>query len=243
MTNGMHSELTSVVIPTFNEIKNIGLLIGELDESLQSIAHEIIIVDDNSPDGTGQRAEELAGQYPLTVLHRKRKMGLASAVLQGFDAAKGTIVACMDADFSHPPRIMPELIKPLLQDDVDMTVASRLVDGGGVIGEWPQRRRLNSYAGSLLARPLTSIKDCMSGYFALKKAVIEDVKLVPRGYKIGLEIIVKGKAKHIKEVPFVFDNRADGDSKLDLKVQIQYLIQIGHLYAYCLRRAFRPGKT
>lgn len=230
-----NNNLVSIVIPTYNEIKNIVLLLSRLEKSLKDIPYEVVIVDDNSPDGSGQKAEELINRYPLIVVHREKKLGLASAVLKGFEVASGDILGCMDADLSHPPEVIPRLVAAIKEEGLDMVVASRLVEGGGVAGNWPHYRKINSFIATLLAKPLTSVKDSMSGCFLLKKEVIEDVKLTPQGYKIGLEILVKGKFQKVKEVPFVFNNRIKGKSKMSFKIQMEYLAQIGHLYAYRMK--------
>lgn len=224
--------LLSVIIPTYNEVENIESLLYRINKSLKDIRYEAIIVDDNSPDGTGKKADELSKKYPLSVIHRPWKVNLASAVLKGFEHARGNILCCIDADLSHPPEKIPELIEHIKKENIDIVVASRLLKDSLVVGHWPQHRRLNSYIAILIAKPLSSVKDSMSGFFCIKKEVIENIKLMPRGYKIGLEILVKGKYKRVKEVPFVFDNRENGKSKLNLKVQMEYLVQIGYLYIY-----------
>jgi len=239
--NGNNTFL-SLVVPTYNEARNLPSLLAMIHQSLQGISHEIIIVDDNSPDGTGDMANDLAARYPLIVIHRKGKLGLASAAVDGFRAARGKILGCMDADLSHPPEILPILLSTIEDEGYDMAVASRLVEGAGVVGTWPQYRKLNSYVATLLARPLTPVKDSMSGYFLLKKEVIDGIILTPTGYKIALEIMVKGNYKRIKEVPFLFDNRTRGKSKMDIKVQMEYLLHIGCLYTYIIKQRLTGGR-
>jgi dolichol-phosphate mannosyltransferase len=235
-TKNHKNDLTSIIIPTYNEIENIGLLIDRIDQALKKIPYEAVIVDDNSPDGTGEKAEELGKNFPVRVIHREGRLGLASAVLKGFELAGGNILGVMDADLSHPPEVIPELITPIRNEGVDVVVASRLVEGGGVVGDWPQTRHINSYVATFLAKPLTSIKDSMSGFFFLKRSVIENVKLIPRGYKIGLEILVKGRYREAREIPFIFDNRGGGKSKLNLKIMLEYLLQVGDLYFYRMKQ-------
>ena len=237
-----NNDLISIIIPTYNEIENIEPLIRRIDQGLKEISYEAIIVDDNSPDGTGEKAEELGKNFPVHVIHREGKLGLASAVLKGFELARGDILGFMDADLSHPPEVIPKLITPILEEGVDIVVASRLAEGGGVVGDWPQTRHINSYVATLLAKPLTSIKDSMSGFFFLKRLVIEDVKLIPRGYKIGLEILVKGRYTEAREIPFIFDNREGGKSKLNLKIMLEYLLQVGNLYFYRMKHKLKDRK-
>lgn len=234
--------LLSLVVPTYNEIANVYPLLSRLHSSMNGIAHEIIFVDDNSPDGTGEVLDSLADEYHLKVIHRKGKQGLASAVLDGFRVASGSILGFLDADLSHPPETISEMLRVILEQQADIVIGSRLVDGGGVIGQWPQQRYLNSYIAELIARPLTCVRDSMSGFVLLKRSVIENVPLVPRGYKVGLEILVKGNYAKAREVPILFDNRKRGSSKLDCRTRWEYLVQIVDLYLYKARRLLRPSR-
>jgi len=222
--------MISIVIPTFNEAQNIGLLIPKIHDVLNNhYKHEIIIVDDNSPDGTAKVANSLAKKHNVRVLVRKKKRGLASAVIDGFKIAKGSILCVMDADLSHPPDVLLKLLVAL--DDADLVVGSRLVKGGGS-ERWPFHRKLVSLCAQGLARPLTPVKDAMSGFFALRKSVIRNVPLEAYGYKILLEILVLGNYKKIIEIPFTFLNRYFGESKIGVTVEIEYLKQLVHLYKY-----------
>ncbi|HNT35867.1 MAG TPA: polyprenol monophosphomannose synthase [bacterium] len=234
--------LLSLVVPTYNEIANLDPLLSRLHSSLRDISYEIIFVDDNSPDGTGKILDSLADEYHLTVIHRKGKLGLASAVLEGFRVASGSILGFMDADLSHPPETIPEMLRSILERQADIVIGSRLVDGGGVIGQWPQHRYLNSYIAEVIARPLTCVRDSMSGFVLLKRSVIENVPLIPRGYKMGLEILVKGNYSKAQEVPILFDNRKRGSSKLDCRTRWEYLVQIIDLYLYKARRVLKLSK-
>ena len=208
-------QAVSIVIPTYNERGNIEKLVPEIFSSCRKLnaAVEVIIVDDNSPDGTGILADKLAKMYNVKVIHRSGKLGLASAVIKGFAESNSGILGAMDADMSHPPQILPSLIKPLLSNEADMVVGSRYVKGGGV-EVWPFHRRLMSKVATLMARPLTNVKDPMSGLFFLKRSVIEGVQLHARGYKIGVEILVKGNYTKVCEIPYVFRNRFVGKSKI-----------------------------
>ena len=129
----------------------------------------------------------------------------------------------MDADLSHPPEIIPELIKPIKENKADLIIGSRNIKGGSV-EVWPLRRKLVSKVATLMAKPLTDAKDPMSGLFFLKKEVIKDIKFKSKGYKLCLEILVKGKYNKILETPYVFRNRKIGKSKLNIKEYIKYLI-------------------
>jgi glycosyltransferase involved in cell wall biosynthesis len=227
----------SVVIPTYNERGNIEKLIPEISRSCRGIKApvQIIVVDDNSPDGTGEIAEKLAKKFNVKVIHRPRKLGLASAVIEGFSAAKSSIVGVMDADLSHPPESLPRLIEPILLGEADIVVGSRYAKGGGV-EVWPFHRRLMSRAATLFARPLTSIKDPMSGLFFLRKKVIEGVNVNAAGYKIGVVILVKGRFGKVLEVPYLFRNRFVGKSKISSRETYYYVLNLVNLYAYLVQK-------
>lgn len=230
----------SIIIPTYNEVENIPILIERISEvfSQSDIRGEIIVVDDDSPDGTWKKAEELSEEYDnLRVLRRTDKRGLSSAVLDGFEIAKGRIIGVIDADLSHPPEKIPELIEPIMNGEADMTIGSRYIDEGG-IEKWPVLRKLSSKIATLLVLGLTRVKDPMSGFFFIRREVIENKKLNPLGFKIGLEILVKGEYKNVIEVPIIFADREYGESKLGGAVVLEYLVQLSNLYVskYILRK-------
>jgi len=229
--------MISIIIPTYNEKENLPEIVDRIFGGLHKneLDGEVVIVDDDSPDGTGKVAEELKKRYNLQVLIRKNKRGLASAVVDGFKMARGDILGVMDADLSHPPELIPMMVKPLLQGDADLVIGSRYVEGGG-IKDWPLKRRTLSIGAILLSRPLTNVHDSVSGFFFFKKQVINGVQLNPKGYKIGLEILVKGRYKKVKEAPFVFPNREKGDSKLGWRECWDYLVHLFSLYKYKLMR-------
>ncbi|MBI2550674.1 polyprenol monophosphomannose synthase [Candidatus Woesearchaeota archaeon] len=224
----------SIVIPTYNEKRNIGVLVPEIFKSCKGLKAkiEVVIVDDNSPDGTGKAAEELSKKYNVIVVHRSRKLGLASAVIKGFYGSKSEILGAMDADLSHPPQVIPKLIKPVLSREAEVVVGSRYVKGGGV-EVWPFHRRLMSKVATMMAKPLTPVKDPMSGLFFLRRSVIDGVELKARGYKIGLEILVKGRYKKVLEVPYMFRNRFVGKSKIGVR---EYYHYVRSLMDFCLYR-------
>lgn len=199
--------------------------------SAAGIEVETVFVDDNSPDGTGARAEELSKEYRVKVVHRKGKLGLSSAVLEGFAAASAPLLVVMDADLSHPPEKIPEMVGRIESGEAEVAVGSRYVKGGSV-EDWPFTRRIISKGATLLARWLTKVKDPMSGFFALKRSVIDGVKLNPVGYKIGLEILVKGRYSKVVEVPIRFSNRKSGESKLKGGEYLKYIDHVILLYEY-----------
>ena len=228
--------MISIIIPTYNEAKNIADLVMRIKASL-SEKYELIIVDDGSPDGTGAIAEKLAQEFPIKVIHRAKKLGLASAVLEGFKVASGDLIGVMDSDLSHPPEIIPQLIKNMKEQGADIIVASRFAKGGG-ISNWPKIRLLSTNIAMLSVRLLTSVQDPMSGFFILKTDVIKDVNLIPRGFKILLEILVKGRYKKAIEFPFLFIDRVYGKSKLDTKTYMEFAAQLTDLYLYKLKNIF-----
>lgn len=224
----------SIIIPTYNEADNIASLIIKIEKAYRDA--EIIVVDDNSPDGTAGIVRELQKTNPKIKLKlRLSKRGLSSAVIDGFSVASGSIIGVMDADHSHPPELLPKIIKKM--EDYDFILGSRYIKGGG-ISNWPLSRKLISKFATLLARPLVSIKDPMSGYFMFKRKIIRGVKLEPEGFKIALEILVKAQPKHVKEIPFIFNDRQAGKSKLGMETNFIYLHHLIKLYKYkyCKRK-------
>lgn len=226
----------SLVIPTYNESQNIRPLIRQLTSALESVIdnYEIIVVDDDSPDGTWKIAEELARQNShLRIMRRRGEKGLATAVVLGWKEANGEILGVMDGDLQHPPEILPTLLKLMLSTHADIVVASRNVAGGGV-SEWSLSRRLVSWGAACLATLmlpgiLRIVRDPMSGYFVIRRSVIPFGDLRPVGYKILLEVMARGKYDTIVEVPYVFEERKHGASKLGPKQQWEFLRHLGRL--------------
>jgi dolichol-phosphate mannosyltransferase len=265
----------SVIVPTYNESENILHLLRSIIKNIpSSFVSEIIVVDDNSPDRTGEIVEtyslELQGkssfiksddvreaqqkpdpvldnivnvannepdlsQCSIKVLHRAEKKGLIPAILEGIGYSKGRYILVMDADFSHSPERIPEMVAELEDSGIDMVVASRYMKGGSIIG-WPLRRRLISKGAVKIAKyglPIQKeVEDPMSGFFALKRHIIEGIKIEGEGYKILLEILVKTKDIRVKEIPYMFTDRRAGKSKLDKGVMLDYVKAVYHLYRY-----------
>ena len=228
----------TIVIPTFNEAENIPILVEGIFKVFheQGLKGEVIIVDDNSPDGTWEVARQLKSTYNnLDVLRRFNKRGLSSAVLDGIQLARGNIIGVMDGDLSHPPEKIPELVKPIMSGESDFVIASRYVKGG-IIENWPFIRKASSKLATIAARGLTHVKDPMSGFFFLKKELIEGVELSPKGFKIGLEILVKSKYKKVTEVPIIFKDRDYGESKMSGGVILEYFSHLVRLYLHRVLR-------
>lgn len=224
----------SIVVPTYNEAAGIERLIATLDEVFKNhdLDGEIVIVDDNSPDGTGAIVDGLAGRYPVRCLHRPGKLGLSSGVIDGWKFARPDSVAlgAMDGDFSHDARIIPKMVSALESGGYGLAIGSRYVAGGG-IEDWPLRRKITSLVAIGLAKPLTPVRDITSGYFLVKRAALEGVELDPIGFKIGLEVIAKARYANVLEVPYVFTDRVAGESKLNQKEILNYLKQLGKIYS------------
>lgn len=225
----------AVIVPTYREAANLPLLAPRVDAALQAagLSYELIIVDDNSPDETPAVCRKLREHYPVRLEVRKSERGLSSAVVHGLKLADARILLVMDADLSHPPEKIPELVAALDEPGVDFVIGSRYVAGGKTDEKWSWFRRLNSQAATLLARPFTTAADPMAGFFALRRETFEAAdKLSPIGYKIGLELLVKCGCREIREVPIEFADRIHGESKLSLKEQINYIRHIGRLLEY-----------
>ena len=227
----MSSFSVSLVTPTYNERENIPLLVEEIFAALElesDIDLELIIVDDNSPDGTGDIAESLTERYPVRVIHRAGKLGLGSAVMEGWLSSNRDLIGVMDADLSHDPVILAKLIRSLSENDI--AIGSRY-DPESRVEKWPWYRKVISQSGVFLAKRLTGVQDPLAGYFFLHRRVIEGVELTSPGYKILLEILVKGKWDRYSEVPFIFRNREFSSSKLNMK---EYCLFLKQLYVFSI---------
>lgn len=220
----------SIIIPTYNEAENLETLLAQVFQVLRDaeMDGEVIVVDDDSPDRTWELAKGLMDRYDgLQVIRRTKDKGLSTAVLAGFSAASSDRMMVMDADLSHPPKLIPDLYHAL--DTADISVGSRYVEGGGV-KNWPLKRKIISKGATYIAKVLTHVKDPMSGFFALRKQVLDGAELSPKGYKILLEILVRGRYEKVKEVPFVFEDRRSGESKLSSGVCMKYVSHTWSLF-------------
>lgn len=238
----------SVVVPTYNERECIEELIVRLTESMRSAnyhAFEIIIVDDNSPDGTANIVESLSSKYPIKLVRRPRKMGLGSAVRDGVRVSRGDFIIVMDADLQHPPEVVPSLVRKL-EEGYDIVIASRYVPGGGVEG-WPFLRRVISKGATLLAYILLpqsrSIRDPLSGFFGFRKEIIDGVELEPHSFKVLLEILCKSRRRSVYEVPYTFKSRIRGRSKLTLKEMMRYVRHLLRLTNYRILKFVAVGAS
>ncbi|KAH9582164.1 Glycosyltransferase 2-like [Trypanosoma melophagium] len=230
----------SIVVPTYKEYGNIEPLTRQLfaalrDAGFAADAVEMIIVDDNSQDGSVEAVRRLEGEgYPVSIAVRKTERGLSGAVIHGLTAARGTFLLVMDADLQHPPVDAPRLLRALERPAVEFVCGTRYGGGVAIDRDWPLYRRIISWGARLLARPLTPLSDPMSGFFAIRKDVFlrgADA-LNPIGYKIALELFVKCRVKKYEEVGFNFSTRTIGESKLTGKVALHYLKHLQALYVY-----------
>ncbi len=221
----------SIIVPTYNERDNLEELFGRIDKAMEGYDYEVIVVDDDSPDRTWELAQRLSERYPVKVIRRTDEKGLSSAVIRGFKEASGDVFVVMDADLQHPPEKIPELVKAL-EEGADIAIASRYVPGGKV-ENWYWYRKLISKAAIMIGRlalpKIRGVKDPMSGFFALKKEVVEGIELNPIGFKILMEILIKGRYGKVVEVPFTFGLRKAGESKLSGKTMIKYLKHVYRL--------------
>ncbi|MBW1915781.1 MAG: glycosyltransferase family 2 protein [Deltaproteobacteria bacterium] len=224
--------MISIILPTYNEVENIRVIVANLLRLLEkeNIEGEIIVVDDDSPDGTAAIAMGFIEKYPVSVYVRKSDRGLSKAVIKGFELAKGDVCLVIDADLSHPVEKIPAMIRPILEDKCDMTVGSRYIEGGGW-EDFSLVREIVSKMAGFLAKGITTLSDPTSGFMAIRKNIINEMKLDPLGWKIVLEVAVKGKPR-IKEIPILFGERKKGRSKLGFKAQIDYIRHLWHLYCY-----------
>jgi dolichol-phosphate mannosyltransferase len=233
----------SLILPTYNEGDNIKEIVGILSQLLDRVIpdeYELIIVDDNSPDQTWKIALELTSDYPqLKVMRRTNEKGLATAVVRGWQVARGEILGVIDADLQHPPEVLLRLLEEVEQG-ADLAVASRHVGGGGV-SEWSWVRRFLSRGAQMLGliilpEVIGRLSDPMSGYFMLRRKAIVGKILSPVGYKILIEVAARGKISSIAEVGYIFQERQAGESKVTWKQYIEY---IQHLLMLRLARSSR----
>ena len=228
----------TVIIPTFREEANIRNIITEVDAVFRrtGINGEILVVDDDSPDATIAIVNEMRSLMKnLNLLVRTSDHGLSQSVADGFVHALSDILLVIDADLSHPPALIPKMYEGILAGN-DVVIGSRYMEGGG-IRKWPLRRRVISLGATFLGRLLfPDITDPVSGFFAIRKRVVAQAELKPRGYKILLEVLGKGTWEHDKEIPFEFSDREIGSSKLKIKTILEYAEQVMDITLYSFSR-------
>jgi dolichol-phosphate mannosyltransferase len=213
---------TAVIVPTLNEAENVALLVEQIGQTGLTFS-EIIFVDDGSTDGTCERIRALSQSYPVRLIARERgERGLAGAIIAGANFATAETVIVMDADLSHPPEKMPALLEPVLNDEADLVIGSRYI-AGGATPDWPLWRRAMSRVASLLAFPLTGVRDSMCGFFAVRRECLLQFAPDAVGFKIAFEMLVRGRKKiRVREVPIVFRDRQRGKSKMSTGEAIRF---------------------
>lgn len=228
----------SIIIPTYNESQNILDVLRSIERHLPAnMKAQAIVVDDNSPDGTGKIVEDYLenvkkiANYTIDVIHRKTKEGLSSAILKGIQYATGNTIVVMDSDLSHPPSLLPKMLDALKHPKCDIVIASRYVNGGSITG-WTMKRKIMSKAATFIAKHGLGVgqKDPMSGFFAFKKQIIQGLKFDAIGYKMLLEILVKAKNANVLEIPYAFTDRKFGTSKVDFGTAKDYFRSVWKLY-------------
>ncbi len=212
----------SIVIPTLNEAENIAALVDQIVAAMPGL-REIVFVDDRSSDGTPERIRSIAVTAPLRLVERENPtLGLSGAVIAGARAAEGGILVVMDADLSHPPEEIANLVQPILAGQADMVIGSRYVPGG-TTPDWPLYRKAMSRLAAACAYPLTGVHDSMCGFFAIRRAQLLELAPSATGFKIAFEAIVRGRPRlRVVEVPIEFRDRRRGKSKMSLGVAMLF---------------------
>ncbi len=232
MHSAVQSQKFALVVPTLNEAENLTLLINRVREALLpvNLPYEILIVDDDSKDNTHAIVRSLAlRDSRIRLLVRRGVRGLATAVVHGWQNTDAGLLGVMDADLQHPPELLPALLAEA--HDHDLVIASRYVHSKSING-WNAVRAAVSRVSTLVSAPLlrrVRVKDPMSGYFVVRRSAIDGARLEPVGFKILLEVLVRGNIRSVKEVPFHFGLRHAGKSKADARVAWQYVSQLGKL--------------
>ena len=218
----------AVVVPTFNECDNVLELLARLDAALSGIAYEVIVVDDDSPDGTADVVREVARRDArVRVIQRVGRRGLSSACVEGMMATAAPAIAIIDADLQHDERLLPAMLAKLNSDALDLVIGTRHAEGGSVGGFAPSRAALSN-AGRKLSRFVThsDLSDPMSGFFVIDRRFLDEVvhRLSAVGFKILLDLVASSpRPVRFVEVPYHFRDRLHGESKLDVLVRVEYL--------------------
>ncbi|MDI9633329.1 MAG: polyprenol monophosphomannose synthase [Methanolinea sp.] len=225
----------TVLVPTYNERENVESIISAVNQvfARSGIRGHILVVDDNSSDGTIDIVKSLIPRYRnLSLLVRHENHGLSPSLYDGFSLSPSDYIQCIDCDFSHPPELIPEFYRCLKEENRDIVIGSRYIPGGGSVN-WPLIRRILSYGAAVLGRfVIPVVHDSGSGFFAINRRVLEGASLAPRGFRMGFEILGKGNWNSVKEIPFIFRNRNQGKSKLKPRIILQFLIQIVGILHY-----------
>src|SRR5438477_3164827 len=219
------SNSISIIIPTLNEEENVLPLVSEIAACAVPF-REILFVDDHSTDATCDKIRALSGIHPIRLIKQDGAgPGLATAIMSGARVARGEILLVMDADLSHPPDRIKDLVAPLFAGTADLVVGSRYVKGGSTPG-WPAWRRAVSRAGAALAHPLTGLHDSMCGFFAIGRSRLLELAPQTSGFKIVFETMVRARGTlRVREIPIVFRERVHGKSKMSLGVALGFFLR------------------
>jgi len=215
----------SIIVPTLNEAENIAPLVSQIVANAVPF-REILFVDDHSTDATREMIRALAVNHPIRLIEQNRaELGLAAAIMLGARAAQGEVLLVMDADLSHPPERMNDLLAPLFTGTADMVIGSRYVTGGSTPG-WPFWRRIVSRAGAAVAYPLTGVHDSMCGFFAITRSRLLELAPPVSGFKIVFETIVHGgRSLRVCEIQIAFRDRARGKSKMSFGIALRFFLR------------------
>jgi dolichol-phosphate mannosyltransferase len=237
------ADSVSIIVPTLNEEENIAPLVAQITECAVPF-REILFVDDHSTDATREKIRSLQGSQPIRLIEQAgADVGLASAIMSGARAAQGEILLVMDADLSHPPERIKDLLAPLFAGSADMVVGSRYVKDGSTPG-WPIWRRIMSRTGAALAYPLTGLHDSMCGFFAIGRSRLLELAPHTSGFKIVFETIVRGGGTlRVQEIPIAFRDRARGKSKMSFSVALRFFFRWLRAMLHYLARGARPREN
>lgn len=233
--------MLSIVIPVYNEKKNINEVTKRIENALKENRYEIIFVDDSTDETTNIIRSLSKQDSRVKLIHREGKKGLSSAVIEGFKLAKGDVLSVMDGDLQHPPEILPDMLTKINEGE-DVVIPSRFVKGGSDGGLNLFRKCVSGtarYMGKALFKKLRKVSDPTSGIFMFKKSVIAGKSLNGIGWKILIEVLIIGEYNKLVEIPYEFNTRNSGESKMNIAVQAQYL---KHLYSLFLRTKFNMNK-
>jgi dolichol-phosphate mannosyltransferase len=232
--------MISLIVPTLNEVDNIEPLLARIAR-VQPAPDQIVFVDDGSTDGTQGRIRSAGDSTAIELIERDEpSLGLAGAVVAGAQAARGEWLVVMDADLSHPPEKIAELLRPLLEHQADIVIGSRYVKGGTTPG-WPLWRKTMSRSAAALAYPLTGVHDSMCGFFAMPRQLLLELTLAATGFKIAFEVLVQGgRNLRVIEVPIAFRDRARGVSKMSFGVALLFAFR---WLAAMAKRLFQSQET
>src|SRR5437588_2265719 len=238
------AQSVSIIVPTLNEEENIAPLVSKITACAVPF-REILFVDDHSTDGTRDKIRGIDRSYPIRLIEQDgTDIGLAGAIMSGARAAQGEFLLVMDADLSHPPERINDLLAPLFAGTADLVVGSRYVKGGSTPG-WPLWRRIVSRVGAALAYPLTGVHDSMCGFFAIPRSRLLELAPIASGFKIAFETIVHGgRTLRVREIPIAFRDRVRGKSKMSFGVALQFFLRWSRaMLRHFVRGPYRPEHT